>query len=412
MKKFTVFQFLGFAALTIVLALGCSENSIQEPSVSLNSPDPGESMFGGSQGSGDVALAEDGLDTISFTTIQGGLESVDYNALKLEDVLTFGDVEAAPKPGVHHDLLVESGCAGIAERFVGQTRSTVMVGSYPHDALSANASGPLALASGAPDENVGVATETTCGASEVLVGWGPLGYPELWGGGEGSIAILFADDQSEFGLRMCGGNSGQVYFNFFGRDGSLLGSAVVYRVREAYFGFKRIGGVADIAGVSIHNVDVGGVAIDDLTFDVSTCNDCVGDVGVRVTPETFNVARYGNFVTGHVSVPDGYEFEDVTGATIVSIGGLATSIAGAHTGGPVWQFSSDEFAGFAGQLVGPEEPRMEDVSVCVEFTFSDGTTSCGSCWMIDIINEGHPGGPDDERSGSPTASGDFDSSSQ
>jgi hypothetical protein len=296
MKKLTVFPLLSFVALTIVLALGCSENSIQEPSVSMDAPDPGESMFGGGTGSGDIALAEDDSEIGTLVAIQGDVEAVDYNTLKLEEVLTFSDVDAAVKPGIHHESMVMTGCAGIAERFEGQTRTTVMVGNYPHDDLSGTPTGPLTLASGAPGENVGVATETTCGPSEVLVGWGPLGYPLLWGGGEGSIAILFANDQSEFGLRMCGGNAGHVTFQFFGRDGSLLATAVVYRVREDYFGFRRVGGAKDIAGVSIHNVDVGGVAIDDLTFDVNDCNIADGyhlDIKPTSCPNPLNMVGGG-----------------------------------------------------------------------------------------------------------------------
>lgn len=406
MKKSLVFQLVSLAALVVVLAIGCSEDSINEPQVFLETPDVGAGMFGGERSVGDVALAQDnsgGLVDVSEVTIDGPLQSLDYNQLEPEGYITFGNVQAGPKPGTHYESILVSGCEGIAERFVGQDLSTVMVGGYPHDALAGAAAGPLALQSGEPGQNVGVAEGTGCGASEVLVGWGPLGYPDDWAGGEGSAAILFDVDQSEFGIRLCGGNGGLVTLQFFRRDGSLLATATVAGIRDGEYGFRRDGDVMDIAGVSIHNVDVGGVGLDDIAFNVtSTCGgDCVEEVGVRVTPETFNIARYGNWVTGHATLPDGYENEDLMDATIVSIGPLTTSIAGGKLGGGAFKFSSEEFSEVAGLLVAPDDPRMEDVPVCIVFTFSDGNMSCESCWMIDIINESNgPNGNADTRGAS------------
>lgn len=396
MKKPPVIHLIGLAGLAVLVAIACSEDPVQKPMVTKADPEPGVAMLGGAEASGGVAAAEDNSLAAALIGIVGPVESVAYGDLQCDDFITFGDVQSAPQPGVHYDAALTYGCVGIAERFVGQSHSTVMVGSYPHDSLTPSAGGPLALELGAPDENIGVASSTSCGTSEVLIGWGPLGYPEDWGGGEGSVAFLFDDDQSEFGLRVCGGNGGQVTLHFFGRDGSLIATAILSGVRDQEFGFRRTGGVQDIAGISIHNTDVGGVAFDDIVYDASLCSSCVEGAGVRVTPETFNVGRYGSWVTAHATLPEGYEAEDVTGATIVSIGSIETLIVGSKLGAGVFKFNSDDFAEIAGQLVGPEEPEMEDVPVCIVLTLSDGNMTCASCWLIDIINEGNPGGPDTE----------------
>jgi hypothetical protein len=411
MKKTLVIHLIGLAVLAVMVAVGCSEDPIQKPVVATKIPEPGAAMLGGGENLGDVAMAEDNAFG-ALVGIVGPIGSYSYDLLQGNGHLGFGDVQAGPQPGTHYESALVSGCAGIAERFLGQDRATVLVDGYPHDALSAAAAGPLALQSGEAGENIGVAAGTSCGASEVLIGWGPLGYPDDWGGGEGSLAILFDDDQSEFGLRMCGGNGGQVVLQFFDRSGGLIATATVNGVREEELGFRRTGGENDIAGVSIHNSDIGGIAVDDILFDVSICDDCVEGGGTRVTPETFNVVRYSRWVTGHATVPAGYMPSEITGATIVSIGPLAASIPGEKHGDAVFKFSSDAFAEVADQLVGPEEPRMEDVPVCIEYTMSDGKTLCASCWMIDITHEGKPGGPDSETRGAGPVSADHDASNQ
>jgi hypothetical protein len=126
-------------------------------------------------------------------------------------------------------------------------------------------------------------------------------------------------------------------------------------------------------------------ASQNVTITVVTC---VEGTEVRVTPETFNVQRSGNWVTGHVTPPPEYTYEDITGGEIVSIGDIATSISGEKKGDGVLKFSSAEFSDVADDIVAPGDPRAEDVEVCVVVFFSDDMASCEYCDLIDIINEG------------------------
>lgn len=112
---------------------------------------------------------------------------------------------------------------------------------------------------------------------------------------------------------------------------------------------------------------------------VESC--CVPGLSVRVTPQTFNVQRAGNFVMGHL--------DGAVAGTIVSIGGIATSISGsAEPGGPI-RFASSEVSPVAEAIVPEGDPRAEDVEVVVVAELEDGSVSCGDVGdTIDIINEG------------------------
>lgn len=106
--------------------------------------------------------------------------------------------------------------------------------------------------------------------SNVLTGLGPRGFPDFGAIGEGSFAVLFTSDQSEFGFQLVGGDGGNAYLKFFRRDGSLIDSIVVSGLANAFYGYSRDGGLKDIAGISIHNDDGGGIGFDNLKFDVKS----------------------------------------------------------------------------------------------------------------------------------------------
>jgi PKD repeat protein len=189
---------------------------------------------------------------------------IDPAELTCEAVVTFDDVSGGDAPGTNYDGVFESGNAALAERFVGQTLSY----SGDFDVLSGTPAMPLTLQVGLPYENLCVyhyyGTD-----SQVMPGCGPLGWPASDAIGEGSFAILFDYDQSEFGFDLVGGNDGSCTVNFFRRDGTLIDSHTISGLADISYGFRRVGGIYDIAGVSVHNEDLAGIGVDNICHDVS-----------------------------------------------------------------------------------------------------------------------------------------------
>jgi len=187
-------------------------------------------------------------------------------------LITFDDVAGGGAPGTNYDGIFESGTAAFAERFVGQTLSS----SGNFDVLSGTPSGPLALQLGAPGQNLNVFVNFS---SQVLTGLGPLGFPNFDAIGEGSFAVLFDFDQSEFAFDLVGGNNGSATVEFFKRDGTLIDSITLSNLGSQSYGFQRDGSVKDIAGISIFNEDLGGIGFDNLRSDVA------GVPGTPTVPE-------------------------------------------------------------------------------------------------------------------------------
>jgi len=194
------------------------------------------------------------------------VNQIDYNLLTGTQLITFDDIPGGAAPGTNYDGLLRSGNTSFGERFAGQTNAPA--GGF--DVLSGAPSGPLALAFGAPGQNLNVFINNT---SQVLTGLGPAGFPDFNAIGEGSFAVLFDDDHSEFGFQLVGGNGGSATLDFFRRDGSLIQQIVVGGLADAFYGFAREGAVRDIAGISIWNTDGAGIGFDNLKHDVPGRND-------------------------------------------------------------------------------------------------------------------------------------------
>ena len=196
---------------------------------------------------------------------------VDPATLTCDGTVTFDDVTGGGQPGTNYDAVFESGGADLAERFAGQALSA----SGDFDVLSGSPSNPLTLQTGAANQNLNVFVN---GSTQVLTGLGPLAFPNSNAIGEGSFAVLFDFDQSEFGFDLVGGNSGSATVDFFGRDGTLIHTIVLTALSDQSYGFQREGGLNDIAGISIQNDDGGGIGFDNL------CHDVAGVVGQPPTP--------------------------------------------------------------------------------------------------------------------------------
>jgi hypothetical protein len=216
-----------------------------------------------------------------------GIELIPFDSLECPAIITFDDVAGGAAPGTNYDAVFESNGAAFAERFVGQTLS--YDGDF--DILTGTPSSPLSLQIGAPNQNLLIYLYGTTN-SQILCGNGPLGWPDYSAIGEGSFAVLFDYDQREFGFQLVGGNDGPATVNFFRRDGSLVDSIEITNLSQNSYGFRRLDGLADIAGVSVHNIDPAGIGVDNLCHSTEgvpgyppICDaggPYVGDAGVPV----------------------------------------------------------------------------------------------------------------------------------
>ncbi|MDP5350021.1 MAG: hypothetical protein NWT12_06385 [Paracoccaceae bacterium] len=146
-----------------------------------------------------------------------------------------------------------------------------------HDSLVATqADAPLRLATGPDGQGLAVARHRGLGSNAAFP-IGPDGFGLLSGRGEGSLAILFDQDQRATGMLIHSdypdplgsrpAPRGRVEVIFLARDGRVLGqinAALTEGVTA--LGFQTAGGLPQIAGVVILNTDPGGIAVDDILF--------------------------------------------------------------------------------------------------------------------------------------------------
>lgn len=207
---------------------------------------------------------------------------VDYSSLSGIAGADFEDLGLGPNEQVTYDTIFESGNTSFGESFAGQTVTT----SGDFDVLTGSPTGPLTLVPGGALTNI---TAVDGGAGDVgntaIAGSGPDGYPAASAVGEGSIAILFDFDQSEFGFDIVGPNSGSATAQFWARDGSLIDEinfSLGASVFES-FGFVTDDASFSVAGVSIYNDDPGGIGFDNFIFNVAGIPGTPGNGGAPVS---------------------------------------------------------------------------------------------------------------------------------
>lgn len=194
---------------------------------------------------------------------------VPYASLTQNFAWDFSGVGAGGGIGSNYDGIVSIPGVSFAERFLGQTLSTIPapppVAGGPHDVLGPTVTGALALQVGAASRNINVITFLP--GFYVIDGLGPDGFPNTSAIGEGSMAALYTQDYFEIGFGVNTDNAGAapsfMTIDFFRRDGSSIQRMAVQvapgNPSQQLFGFRRDGNVADIAGFSVFNDDPGGM---------------------------------------------------------------------------------------------------------------------------------------------------------
>ena len=216
------------------------------------------------------------------------IDVVDYDTITANRTIDFEDSGGDP------DILEFDGVS-ISEKFAGQTLGET--DRFRYETLSGEPTGPLSLQ---PNDD-GLANLTV---NSTIIG----SFGRVMAGtqnnfftnddGNGAVSLLFDNDISEFGIKTLFGQFRWptnvpptldfvdpddpstficcATFEFFRRDGSLidtvttgpLGAPLSEREFPGNsFGFRRDGGVRDIAGVSITNEDYLGLFYDDIIFE-------------------------------------------------------------------------------------------------------------------------------------------------
>ena len=197
---------------------------------------------------------------------------VDPATLTTDNLATFDDLGAS---GTNYDSVIDLPGVAFGEHFAGQTLSF----SGDFDVLSGTPSAPLALVAGQPGRNLSVFGSANSGTGNLLEGNGPAGFPASAAIGEGAIAILFSADQREVGFDLRGGSGGSATVRFFRRDGSLISTITLDNLAETAYGFRRFFIIKDIAGVTIENIDAGGIGLDNVRFNAPVCGNGVVELG-------------------------------------------------------------------------------------------------------------------------------------
>uniref|UniRef100_UPI0035653A7B hypothetical protein n=1 Tax=Rhodosalinus sp. TaxID=2047741 RepID=UPI0035653A7B len=118
------------------------------------------------------------------------------------NLVTFDRLPAKAYPGYSFDHGLAVPGARLGERFAGQRLEAVRVDDGgPHDRLAGRPSVPLTIEPGAPGEGLSLSLHTAY-RSMALYPLGPLGQPDPEARGEGSVAILFAEDACAVGFRV------------------------------------------------------------------------------------------------------------------------------------------------------------------------------------------------------------------
>lgn len=184
------------------------------------------------------------------------IETSDLHTSGVDDMEAYGF-------GNFDDIIAGTGIS-YGERFAGQS----LAADDPFDVVTGSPVGTLSLLSGAASQNLATLPQST---TTFLLGLSATdgGYQSTRALGEGAIAVLFDHDHSEFGFEFLGAsNGGDAFISFFRRDGSLIDSITIVNVANGGIGFRRTGGIADIAGAVMTNNEVNGFGINTVLYNI------------------------------------------------------------------------------------------------------------------------------------------------
>ena len=198
---------------------------------------------------------------------------------RLAERQDFETLPQRPEPGFNLDQPLRRPGLSIGTHFAGQSLiARPGPTGAPHDTLGpGEATRPLTVRGDPPGENLSIAFHRGFG-SNALLPLGPDGFDRLSGRGEGAVALLFDTDQAAIALRLHTdypaplGNAvaqGDITLHFFDRSGRLI---LRHTLRPgpgaSAHGFATTDTQPRIAGLLVINTDPGGIALDDILFQI------------------------------------------------------------------------------------------------------------------------------------------------
>jgi len=203
------------------------------------------------------------------------VQRADYDtvAARLGGVMDFETFPTLPEPGQSYDGVILTPALAIGERLAGQVVTATPEG---WDSLIGRPDRLRAVA-GETGQNHAIAYHAGFG-SNALFPLGPAGFADIAGRGEGATAVVFVSDQPALGLRIHSDYPdplgtrpppGEVVIRIYARDGRELARKVVaLDVGRTEIAFESRTGEASMAAFSIEPRDPGGIALDDILFNV------------------------------------------------------------------------------------------------------------------------------------------------
>lgn len=204
------------------------------------------------------------------------LQKVPYDTLRNQPhrVETFDALPSVTEPGINFDQHWRAPGLSIAEKLLGQGIAETDTDYGRFDHLIGVPGAPPRVIPGNPGQNFTIAHHDGFG-SNALFPLGPVGLAGADGRGEGSIAFTFDDPQFAFGLRLHAEYPDPLgerpmpraaEVAFYDVNARLLTRFVLPLQRGVMSLAWRSG--YGVAAVTIENTDPGGIAIDDILYEV------------------------------------------------------------------------------------------------------------------------------------------------